>query len=232
MLQTQFLLNTRNKSVREIEITNDGSATLYVKELDEHYHSVKGALTESEHIFRDCAFLYRSKGEKLRVLEIGFGTGLNAVVTAMVANAEHPVHYISIEKYPVDAETLSQLKYGEIVDEKLYSDIINAEWNREVEITPFFTLEKIEGDYLLDSLPSNIDVIYFDAFAPEKQPEMWSREAFERLYATTNPGAVLTTYCSKGVIRRMLYDIGFNVERIAGPPNGKREILRATVGSI
>lgn len=220
--------------MREIEITNDGSATLYVKELDEHYHSVKGALTESKHIFRDCAFLYRnrSKGEVARVLEVGFGTGLNAVVTAMAADAEHPVHYISIEKYPVDADTLSQLKYGEIVDEKLYNDIINAEWNREVEITPFFTLEKIEGDYLTDNLPSNIDVIYFDAFAPEKQPEMWSREAFERLYATTNSGAVLTTYCSKGVIRRMLMDIGFEVERIAGPPNGKREILRATVSSI
>ena len=101
-----------------------------------------------------------------------------------------------------------------------------------MEITPFFTLEKIEGDYLTDNLPSNIDVIYFDAFAPEKQPEMWSREAFERLYATANPNAVLTTYCSKGVIRRMLSDIGFRVERIAGPPNGKREILRATVGSI
>ena len=218
--------------MREIEITDDGSATLYVKELDEHYHSVKGALTESEHIFRDCAFLHRSKGERVRILEIGFGTGLNAVVTAMAADAEHPVHYISIEKYPVDADTLSQLKYGEIVDEKLYNDIINAEWNREVEITPFFTLEKIEGDYLIDNLPSNIDVIYFDAFAPEKQPEMWSREAFERLYATTNPDAVLTTYCSKGVIRRMLSDIGFTVERIAGPPNGKREILRATVSSI
>ena len=215
--------------MREIEITNDGSATLYVKELDEHYHSVKGALTESEHIFRDCAFLYRSNGEQVRILEIGFGTGLNAVVTAMVANSEHPVHYISIEKYPVDSDTLSQLKYGEIVNEKLYNDIINAEWNREVEITPFFTLEKIEGDYLIDNLPSNIDVIYFDAFAPEKQPEMWSREAFERLYATANPNAVLTTYCSKGVIRRMLSDIGFKVERIAGPPNGKREILRATV---
>lgn len=213
--------------MREIEITDDGSATLYVRELDEHYHSVKGALTESEHIFRDCAFLYRSKGEKLRVLEIGFGTGLNAVVTAMVADSEHPVHYISIEKYPVEADTLSQLKYGEIVENELYNDIINAEWDREVEITPFFTLEKIEGDYLLDSLPSNIDVIYFDAFAPEKQPEMWSREAFERLYAIANNGAVLTTYCSKGVIRRMLMDIGFEVERIAGPPNGKREILRA-----
>ena len=213
--------------MREIEITNDGSATLYVRELDEHYHSVKGALTESEHIFRDCAFLYRSKGEKLRVLEIGFGTGLNAVVTAMVADAEHPVHYISIEKYPVEADTLSQLKYGEIVENELYNDIINAEWDREVEITPFFTLEKIEGDYLLDSLPSFIDVIYFDAFAPEKQPEMWTREAFERLYAIANNGAVLTTYCSKGVIRRMLSDIGFEVERIAGPPNGKREILRA-----
>ena len=200
-----------------------------MKELDEHYHSVKGALTESEHIFRDCAFLYRSNGEQVRILEIGFGTGLNAVVTAMVANSEHPVHYISIEKYPVDSDTLSQLKYGEIVNEKLYNDIINAEWNREVEITPFFTLEKIEGDYLVDNLPSNIDVIYFDAFAPEKQPEMWNREAFERLYATANPNAVLTTYCSKGVIRRMLSDIGFKVERIAGPPNGKREILRATV---
>ena len=104
--------------MREIEITNDGSATLYVKELDEHYHSVKGALTESEHIFRDCAFLHRSKGERLRVLEIGFGTGLNAVVTAMAADAKHPVHYISIEKYPVDSDTLSQLKYGEIVDEE------------------------------------------------------------------------------------------------------------------
>ena len=214
--------------MREIEITDDGSATLYVKELDEHYHSVKGALTESEHIFRDCAFLYRSKGERVRVLEVGFGTGLNAVVTAMAANEEHPVHYISIEKYPVDSDTLSQLKYGEIVDKTLYDNIIDAEWNREVEITPFFTLEKIEGDYLTDNLPSFIDVIYFDAFAPEKQPEMWTREAFERLYASASSDAVLTTYCSKGVIRRMLADIGFKVERIAGPKNGKREILRAT----
>lgn len=214
--------------MREIEITDDGSATLYVKELDEHYHSVKGALTESEHIFRDCAFLYRSKGERVRVLEVGFGTGLNAVVTAMAANEEHPVHYISIEKYPVDSDTLSQLKYGEIVDKTLYNKIVDAEWNREVEITPFFTLEKIEGDYLTDNLPSFIDVIYFDAFAPEKQPEMWTREAFERLYASANIDAVLTTYCSKGVIRRMLADIGFKVERIAGPKNGKREILRAT----
>ena len=214
--------------MREIEITDDGSATLYVKELDEHYHSVKGALTESEHIFRDCAFLYRSKGERVRVLEVGFGTGLNAVVTAMAANEEHPVHYISIEKYPIDVDTLSQLKYGEIVDETLYNKIIDAEWNREVKITPFFTLEKIEGDYLVDNFPSFIDVIYFDAFAPEKQPEMWSREAFERLYATANSGAVLTTYCSKGVVRRMLSDIGFVVERIVGPKNGKREILRAT----
>ena len=214
--------------MREIEITDDGSATLYVREIDEHYHSVKGALTESEHIFRDCAFLYRSKGERVRVLEVGFGTGLNAVVTAMAANEEHPVHYISIEKYPVDSDTLSQLKYGEIVDKTLYNKIVDAEWNREVEITPFFTLEKIEGDYLTDNLPSFIDVIYFDAFAPEKQPEMWTREAFERLYASANIDAVLTTYCSKGVIRRMLADIGFKVERIAGPKNGKREILRAT----
>lgn len=214
--------------MREIEITNDGSATIYVTELDEHYHSVKGALTESEHIFRDCAFRYRCQGEKVRLLEVGFGTGLNAVVTAMSADEQHKVHYISIEKYPVDVITLAKLNYGKVVDKELYEAIINAEWNKEVEITPYFTLQKIEGDYLLDTLPQNIDVIYFDAFAPEKQPEMWERGAFERLYSAANQGAVLTTYCSKGVIRRMLSEIGFTTERIAGPPNGKREILRAT----
>ena len=153
-----------------VEPTADGSATLYVEELDEHYHSVKGALTESEHIYRDCAFLHRSNGTPMRLLEIGFGTGLNAVVTAMVADADHPVHYISLEKYPVEAQLLTTLGYAKQVDNTLLQAIHNAEWNKPVAITPYFTLEKRQADYLADPLPDSIDILYFDAFAPEKQP--------------------------------------------------------------
>lgn len=212
----------------EIERTADGSSTLYIKELDEHYHSIKGAITESNHIYRDCAFMYRSDGSKLRLLEVGFGTGLNATVTAMVAEATHPVHYITLEKYPVPLELLSSLDYTHIVDERLFNAIHAAPWNRATAITPYFTIEKRTCDYLAAPLPLHIDIVYFDAFAPEKQPEMWSQEAFDRLYNSLNKNAVLTTYCAKGSIRRLLSEIGFSVERIAGPANGKREIIRAT----
>lgn len=212
----------------EIEHTADGSATLFVKEMDEHYHSVKGALTESNHIFRDSAFLYRADGSPLRLLEVGFGTGLNAAVTAMVADENHPVHYISLEKYPVQVEILSQLGYEELVDEGLLHKIHAAPWDVPVEIFPGFVLEKRQCDYTRDPLPEGIDVVYFDAFAPEKQPDMWTQETFERLVGVMNEGAVLTTYCSKGEIRRRLESLGLRVERIPGPPGGKREILRAT----
>ena len=192
---------------------------------------MKGALTESNHIYRDCAFVHRSNccdGKPLRLLEIGFGTGLNAVVTAMIAKAEHPVHYITLEKFPLAEEMVNHLHYDESVDGELFRAIHSAEWNTPVKITPYFTIEKRHGDYLQDELPKDIDVVYFDAFAPEKQPEMWSPEAFDRLAATLNQGAVLTTYCAKGEIRRLLTSLGMTVERLAGPVGGKREILRAT----
>ena len=164
----------------------------------------------------------------MRLLEIGFGTGLNAVVTAMAADSQHPIHYISIEKYPVEAQLLSTLAYDTVVDKTLLNAIHAAEWNTPTAITPRFAIEKLQADYLTDSLPNHIDIVYFDAFAPEKQPEMWSEEAFSRLYNTLNPGAILTTYCAKGEIRRRLSALGLIVERLAGPIGGKREILRAT----
>ena len=215
----------------KVEVTADGSTTILVADMDEHYHSVKGALTESNHIYRDCAFVYRSnfvKGERLRLLEVGFGTGLNAVVTAMVADVCHPVHYITIEKYPLSDEILKKLNYGGVIDVELYRAIHNAEWNKPIEITPYFTIEKRTEDYITAELPQNIDVVYFDAFAPEKQPEMWSQEAFNRLANVMSKGAVLTTYCAKGEIRRLFASLGLVVERLAGPAGGKREILRAT----
>ena len=214
--------------VIEVQFTDDGSATIFIPEMDEHYHSVKGALTESLHIYRDCAFLHRSNGTRLRLLEVGFGTGLNATVTAMVADSNHPVHYITLEKYPVGNDVLSALDYDKIVDKTLFNAIHQAPWDTPIEITPHFTIEKRLCDYTCDTLPGEIDVVYFDAFAPEKQPDMWTAEAFKRLYESMNSNATLTTYCAKGDIRRLLAATGFTVERIAGPVGGKREILRAT----
>ncbi len=214
---------------REIEFTADGSSTIYIPEMDEHYHSVKGALTESCHIYRDCGLKYCSKKE-VRVLEIGLGTGLNAVVSAI--DDSKGIEYFGIELYPLSGEILDKMKYNELLGEeggKILSKIHNSKWGLQQEITPKFKLTKLNIDYTAPGvqLPQNIDVVYFDAFAPEKQPEMWSVESFFRLYECMNDEAILTTYCAKGEIRRRLQQVGFTVERIAGPIGGKREILRA-----
>lgn len=215
---------------RIIEETADGSATIYIPEMDEHYHSVKGALAESEHIFRDSALLHHSK-EHLRLFEVGFGTGLNCVITAMTEDKY--VDYFTVERYPLSKDILNALRYEQLLGAKgaeLFHAIHSAEWNREVVITDSFHLNKLETDFTADSykMPQGIDVVYFDAFAPEKQPEMWSEAIFRKIYDAMSPNAILTTYCAKGEIRRRLQSIGFTVERIAGPVGGKREILRAT----
>ena len=215
---------------RIVEHTDDGSATLYVPELNEHYHSVKGAQTESQHIFIDMGLKY-VETEHPRVLEIGFGTGLNAFLSLLTANETgRKVHYTGLELYPLEWETIAELKYS---DDPLFERIHTAEWEVEAEISPNFTLLKKKTDFtkihLADTrMEAKIDVVYFDAFAPEKQPEMWTQELFDYLYTIMNPGGALTTYCAKGVIRRMLQAAGFVVERLPGPPGGKREILRAT----
>lgn len=214
----------------EIQHTDDGSATLFVPALDEHYHSVKGAYTEALHIYRDCAYRYaseRSAHRPLRLLEVGFGTGLNAAVTAMAATVECPVHYITLEKYPVEPRLVDSLGYGAFVEDQIFTAIHTAPWEQPTAITPHFTLEKRCCDLLTTPLPDDIDIVYFDAFAPEKQPEMWSPEVFARIHEAMRPRGVLTTYCAKGAIRRLLQSVGFTVERLAGPVGGKREILRA-----
>lgn len=228
---------------RIIEQTEDGSATLFVPELDEHYHSVRGARTESQHIFIDMG-LKASAALYPRILEIGFGTGLNALLTLEAAEQnKRPVHYTGIELYPLSWEEVDALKYS---DNPLFKELHTAAWEEDVNITPYFTLRKIQGDANLvmsdkllvinnesstnhSSFITNhsFDLVYFDAFAPEKQPEMWNEELFRSLYANMSVNGILTTYCAKGVIRRLLQAVGFKVERLAGPPGGKREILRA-----
>lgn len=228
---------------RIIERTEDGSATLFVPELNEHYHSVKGAHTESQHIFIDMG-LKASAAFQPHILEVGFGTGLNALLTLEAAEQEkRPVHYTGIELYPLSWEEVDALKYSA---NPLFKELHTSPWEKDVNITPYFTLHKIHGDVnkaVSDKLlatgnesPANrpslitshsFDLVYFDAFAPEKQPEMWSEELFRKIYAGMNVNGILTTYCAKGVVRRLLQTVGFTVERLPGPPGGKREILRA-----
>ena len=214
----------------ELEKTADGSYTLYVPELDEHYHSVKGALTESQHIFIDMGLKHSSAPEP-RILEIGLGTGLNCFLTYLSAEETgRKIHYTGIERYPLTEETVRRLDYPSLIGkghEEDYFAIHRAPWGEDVSLSPHFTLHKIEGDFTRHPFEQGYDIIYFDAFAPEKQPEMWEQSLFDSLYQILNEGGILTTYCAKGVVRRMLQTSGFLVERLPGPPGGKREILRA-----
>jgi tRNA U34 5-methylaminomethyl-2-thiouridine-forming methyltransferase MnmC len=213
----------------EILITSDGSHTLFVPEIDECYHSTHGAIQESRHIFIETALKQHSKTE-LNVLEVGFGTGLNALLALVEAERSGTtIHYCTLEKYPVDAEKALLLNYPAMIDVRykgVFDKMHSSAWNGKVKITPFFEIEKMECDFTNFEHTSTYDIVFFDAFSPEKQPEMWMQQQFEKIYAHCNPGAILTTYCAKGVVRRALQSAGFSVERLAGPP-GKREILRA-----
>ena len=213
----------------EILITSDGSHTLFVPEIDECYHSTHGAIQESRHIFIETALKQHSKTE-LNVLEVGFGTGLNALLALVEAERSGKIiHYCTLEKYPVAVEKTFLLNYPAMIDVR-YKDVFekmhSSVWNEKVKITPFYEIEKMECDFTNFEHTSTYDIVFFDAFSPEKQPEMWTQQQFEKIYAHCNPGVILTTYCAKGVVRRALQSAGFSVERLAGPP-GKREILRA-----
>lgn len=218
-----------NLGERLLQTTADGSHTLYLPAMDEHYHSVNGAIGESEHIFVNAGL--RSLAQKeIRILEIGFGTGLNAFLTlreAMTDPAWRIVYY-AVELYPLPFELATRLNYAGLAwpeGESLFLDLHRAEWERPTQITDRFVLHKIEGDANRVFLPGGIDLVYMDAFAPEKQPEMWNAALYRRLADAMVPGATLVTYCSKGDVRRGLRDVGLFMERLPGPP-GKRHILR------
>lgn len=218
---------------RVIQPTADGSATIYIPSIDEHYHSVKGALTESLHIYLSCGVLHRASQLKnprpLRVMEVGFGTGLNA---ALCASSGVAMHYMAFEMFPLAAAEVEALGYGAYVDGAVLGKLHSASWDIPVAINDNFTIEKIHADVTVAPLPQEVDVVLYDAFAPEKQPEMWDPGLFRRICDVMADRATLTTYCAKGCVRRMLEAVGLQVERLPGPPGGKREILRATKLSL
>lgn len=215
-----------------LQTTADGSHTLYVPELDEHYHSTHGAIRESMHVYIDVG-LRHCLSTEINLLEIGFGTGLNAFLTLLEAEKlQKMIHYTTLERYPLSVTTAASLNFSDITDpsrKEIFRMLHTAAWEEWVPVTPYFRLKKHSmdlHDFLMIPQAETFDVIYYDAFAPEKQPEMWRQEIFDRLYAISRDKAILTTYCAKGVVRRMLQSAGYIVERLPGPP-GKREILRA-----
>lgn len=215
---------------REIKLTKDGSHTIYIPELNEHYHSTHGAIQEAIHVYINAGLCFSVK-DPIHILEIGFGTGLNAYLTLAEAEKNNrAIVYHSIERYPVEKEQLEILNYPDLIDfenKNLFSKLHKAEWNEVVDISGNFKLKKINSDLKKINFSHKYDLIYFDAFAPDIQPELWTHEIFKKLYSCLNPNATLVTYCSKGIVKRALRASGFEVKRLAGPP-GKHHILRAT----
>jgi tRNA U34 5-methylaminomethyl-2-thiouridine-forming methyltransferase MnmC len=254
----------------EFKLSGDGSHTLFVPSLNEHYHSTFGAIAESRHIFINAGLNFvRQSSSSINILEIGFGTGLNALLTFNETIYQKlKIDYTAIELYPLSEEIYSKLNYPEYIpvtdglirrlketsqhlvvgDENktastetsqlaqmnLSQDLIrevfikmhSCDWNRKITISDQFSLSKIHSS-LEDYLPDNqyYDLIYFDAFGPDVQPEMWTLEVFKKMAFALKPGGVLVTYSTKGTVKRNLKEAGFRIEKLPGPM-GKREILR------
>lgn len=207
--------------------TADGSTTLRLDHMNECYHSMHGAIRESEHVFINAGLENCSRKPLVDVLELGLGTGLNALLTQQWAEKNCiTVSMVSIEKFPLGIEFTANLVFPGITPEAIHR-LHDAPWHERVWLSPFFSIEKQEidvRDFVYDS--ETFDVVYFDAFSPEKQPELWTDSIFEKMFNLLWMGGALVTYCAKGDVRRGLQRAGFKVEKMKGPP-GKREMLRA-----
>lgn len=219
---------------REIKITKDGSKTLYIKELNENYHSHHGALQEAKHVFIENG-MKELKNSEINILELGFGTGLNVLVTIdeyLKADKHHVINFYSIEKYPITEKEIQELRYDRLFSdenlEEVYQKIHAAEWNVKTEIIPGFFLQKIRADFFAlknIDLP-DIHLVYYDCFGARVQPDLWEEPLFQMVADKMACGGLLTTYSSKGSVRRILQELGFLVEKKPGPP-GKREMINA-----
>ena len=222
-----------------LKTTADGSFTLYNPDLDEQYHSMNGAVQESKHVYIEAGLIHyinknnsnRKKDHKVQqheiyLLELGFGTGLNAYLTALEAEKQKiKIRYVALEKFPLSQDITNQLNYSD-ENRLLFQQIHQSGWGNSVSINKYFDLQKLEIDFFEFNFPDFYDLVFYDAFAPDKQPEVWSQELFDKLFFSMNSGGILTTYCAKGIVRRMMLQAGFTVERIPGA-SGKREMLRA-----
>jgi tRNA U34 5-methylaminomethyl-2-thiouridine-forming methyltransferase MnmC len=214
----------------EVRLTADGSKTLYLPHLDETYHSSHGAIQESVHVFIEHGLTYVSQQtESITVFEMGFGTGLNALLTALWAQKhQRTIQYIGVELHPISEDLWRQMEFVQVETEiDLYTKIMSSEWEEFQEINPYFELKKIEKDVLQLELQEQVDLIYYDAFGPRAQSEMWEIPVLTKMYELLKPGGVFVTYCAQGQMKRNLKALGFELSELPGPP-GKRVMTRAT----
>lgn len=215
----------------DIIITEDGSHSVRIQNSNITFHSVKGAIQESMHVFIQAGlndYLQHTSVKQLTIFELGFGTGLNALLTANIAlEKQISIAYTSVDAYPLPDVILSQLQYNSADEHQLYKKITHAAWNSNIIIHEYFLLRK-QNILLLDfNTLDRFDIVYFDAFAPNDQPELWTKKVFDKIYDYIKPNGFLITYCAKTTVRKALAEAGFVVEKLPGPP-GKREIVKAT----
>ncbi len=215
----------------EVILSNDGSSTIRRSDLNETYHSIHGALNESRHVFIKNGLELINKSQR-SIFEVGFGTGLN-VMTTLEWASKHPsikITMSSIEAFPINMEVIKQLNYGSLFNfpeaQQLFLQIHEASWDQEIQLTSNFRFKKIHADYLKYSTNPVFDCVYFDAFAPNKQADMWEIDALKKSHDLLQSNGWLTTYCAKGQLKRDLKTVGFEVSNVAGPP-GKREMTLA-----
>ena len=216
---------------KKIVKTSDGSNTLFIPKLNETYHSIHGAINESKHVFIQEGLRYLGPYKKVSILEVGFGTGLNALLSLVESNScKRKLEYTSIDAFPLNWELVSQLNYLKELSlpnyESFFKKMHTCNWGNYVNISRCFDLRKLEIDIKSICFESEFNLIYFDAFAPTIQPELWTKQIFTSMFKALKPNGVLVTYCAKGIVKRVLKEVGFELQSISGPP-GKREMSRA-----
>lgn len=216
---------------KELIPTNDGSFTIHLPEWNESYHSKHGAIQEAYHVFIQNGLDFFSDKDKISILEIGFGTGLNAFITLLESKKRNQtIRYTGVEAFPVDGEIYEKLNYPELLNtsehKDLFIDLHRSEWGKQQEITPTFSLEKIQMKFEEITFENRFDLIYFDAFGFRVQPELWSLDIFGSMFKALKNKGILTTYACRSIITRNLKESGFQVKKVPGPI-GKREMTLA-----
>ncbi len=214
----------------EIYVSNDGSHSIISGRFGESYHSRHGALQESLHVFIEHGLLHlKEEKSSISLLEFGFGSGLNSMLTWKVADTDSLLHvgYTGLEMYPISKDMVSRLNYPELLQmSDQFAKIHEVKWNIRHELGPSFHFTKILMDFSAPAIKEEFDLIYYDPFAPSCQPEMWQTPQLAKVRGLMCDGAILVTYCAKGSFKRALKELGFEVEELPGPP-GKREMIRA-----
>lgn len=211
---------------KKIIFTKDGSHSIFLKEINETYHSIHGSILESNHVFIQNGLKNNLK-KHLKILEIGFGTGLNALLTLINADKKN-IKYTSLEPFPLDEDICKKLNFHELLDinRDIFLQLHYCNWETDIQISDNFTLHKTKSTLENYKCNEQNDIIFFDAFAPEKQSEMWKKSVLQKCFRLINLEGYLVTYCAKGIVKRTLKEVGFDVETLSGPP-GKREMIRA-----